>query len=113
MNYCVEKILKEMAEVYKGSLTMPAIPSDRNLHSLELFRITEQIGKQLNGKLKRQKYTHRIYDEVSIRKILRDMEKSRMTIMETSNYYKVSKNTISKWRKERALQVSKLSKGER
>lgn len=70
----------------------------KTFSALEIITLNQIIfGKEMNTENINAK--HRSYDEKSIKKILAFQQKNNMNNSELSKFYKISRNSVTKWKK--------------
>lgn len=67
------------------------------LNFIDVININSIISKTANTKSGNQKY--RAYDKSAIIHILEYQKKNKLTNIQTSIHFKISRNTIGKWKK--------------
>lgn len=74
------------------------------IEALDVIELNELIfsGKKSNAS-KNQSF--RSYDEQTVLKILNYQKKNRLNNIQLANHFKLSRNTVARWKKEQGLSV--------
>jgi hypothetical protein len=89
-----------LEEKYPEKLKDPGIRRQLEmLHSaVDILRFNQQIFGNPEYAMEFNNQRLRSYDEVSILQILTYQKKNKLTNIQVSNHFKISRNTIAKWK---------------
>ncbi len=96
-----EKIYREIIEK-KGPLKtkeLDALFAQKKIKAYDVIELDILINEQTSKDEQAFNQKHRAYDEETIRYILEYQSKYALSNIKTSEIFKVSRNTISKWKK--------------
>ncbi|GAA5092884.1 hypothetical protein GCM10023210_22490 [Chryseobacterium ginsengisoli] len=89
-----------LQEKYPEKLENQLIKNKLNsLHSaVDILKFDELIFGKSSGSAEFKNQRLRSYDEESVLEILRYQKKNKMTNSDIANHFKISRNTIAKWK---------------
>lgn len=77
--------------------------SKSELESLDVIRLNKFIFSHETGDLLKKNQSFRSYDKQTVLKILEYQKKNRLNNTQLANHFKLSRNTVARWKKEVSL----------
>lgn len=77
-----------------------SILSKQELCALDIIRLNTILFQQERKLNKNYKSAHKCYDIKTIQQILDHQKRHQLNNVETAKYFKMSRNTLAKWKKE-------------
>lgn len=76
-----------------------SILSKESLSNIDIINLNKIIFGKSDSTSEGLNQKHRSYDEASILEILKFQKKNSLSNVQVGNHYKISRNTIGKWKK--------------
>lgn len=73
------------------------------IESLDVIRLNELIFNKNNKDLLKKNQLFKSYDEHTVINILKYQKENRLNNIQLASHFKLSRNTIAKWKKEQIL----------
>ncbi|WP_172280376.1 helix-turn-helix domain-containing protein [Chryseobacterium sp. LAM-KRS1] len=107
-NKTLKKVPVNYKKIYSDILTkkfpekssiLDSIKNKDSLSYMEIINLNQKIFGNADNETERFNQTHRSYDESTILKILEYQKDNCLSNLQVSLHFKISRNTIAKWKK--------------